>query len=57
MTYREEAIRRLKSIGISDYSAKEIVNAIINECEYAPQVFEDFEEDADDNWDNELRVK
>lgn len=58
MTYREEAIERLKSIGItSDYSAKQIVNLIINKGDYAPQVFHDFEEDVDDNWDNELKLK
>jgi hypothetical protein len=58
MTYREEAIRRLKSIGIlTDYSAKQIVNLIIEKGDYAPHVFHDFEEDTDDNWDNELKLK
>ena len=57
MTYREEAVRRLMSININEFEAKEIVE-LIEECgEFAPQVFNDFAEDEGDNWDNELRLK
>jgi hypothetical protein len=57
MTYREEAIRRLVSIGINKFEAKQIVNLIEEQGDYAPQVFIDFAEDIDDNWDNELKLK
>lgn len=50
-TYREVALERLMSIGIKKTSAEKILNVIINECDYAPQVFSDFTEDLDDNWD------
>lgn len=53
MTYREIAINRLMSIGISEYDAKEIINLIEQEGEYAPQVFQDFKEHPNDNWDAE----
>lgn len=57
MTYREEAIKRLMSIGINKFESTAIINLIEKEGEYAPQVFNDFAEDDDDNWDNELKFK
>lgn len=57
MTYKEEAIKRLMSLSINNFEAEEILELIINQGEFAPQVFNDFEEDEDDNWDNELKLK
>lgn len=57
MTYREEAIRRLMSISINEFEAREIVELIEEQGEFAPQVFNDFAEDLEDNWDNELKLK
>lgn len=55
MTYREKAIERLTSIGISGYNAKEIVDCYIAE-EFATNVFDGFARDNEDNWDNELEI-
>ena len=57
MTYREEAIRRLMSVSINEYEAREIVELIEEQGEFAPQVFNDFAEDLEDNWDNELKLR
>ena len=57
MTYREEAIRRLMSLSINEYEAREIVELIEEKGEFAPQVFNDFAEDLEDNWDNELKLR
>lgn len=55
MTYREKAIERLTSIGISGYNAKEIVDFYIAE-EFATNVFDGFARDNEDNWDNEFKI-
>lgn len=57
MTYKEEAIRRLMSISINEFEAREIVELIEEQGEFAPQVFNDFAEDLEDNWDNELKLR
>ena len=57
MTYREEAIKRLMSLSINEFEAKEIVELIEEKGEFAPQVFNDFAEDIEDNWDNELKLR
>ena len=57
MMYREEAIKRLMSLSINEFEAKEIIELIINQGEFAPQVFNDFAEDLEDNWDNELKLR
>jgi len=56
MTYKEEAIKRLMSLSINNFEAEEIIELIINQGEFAPQVFKDFAEDLDDNWNNELKL-
>lgn len=57
MTYREEAIRRIMGTGINKYEAEVIVDLMEKQGCFAPQVFNDFKEDPDDNWDNELKLK
>ena len=57
MTYKDAAIKKLVSIGISEFSAKEIMDDIIENMDYAPQLFDDFAEDSDDNWNNPVKYK
>lgn len=57
MTYREEAVKRLMSLSINEFEARVIVGLMERSGEFAPQVFNDFEEDLEDNWDNELKLR
>lgn len=55
--YFDAAVAKLISIGLSESSAREILKAIIDYCEYAPHVFDDFAEDPEDDWYNQVKYK